>query len=220
MLAELCMGSASRASWTSDSIIQCFTIERHYDVQANTRSGFNHLAWSQSTDLLLQFLSQFVEGGSLAGVLLPAGPHQGINSRGAVFWSLHAITCLHSLLHLPERLQEQKEQIAEELWGRADWNFTTRRTQRSVLRVKTSSRGDISTAETSICASDADVGCFIWQLTLWILISYIQTKSMLLCMHIMLYIRLFKILHIGPFNKNLNVDTLLLFVLLSSWGLS
>lgn len=103
--------------------------ERHYDVQANTRSRFNHLwerrrrAWSQSTDLLLQFLSQFVEGGSLAGVLLPACPHQGVNSRGAVFWSLHAITCVHSLLHLPERLQEQKEQIAKELWGCADWNF-------------------------------------------------------------------------------------------------
>lgn len=61
------------------------------------------------THLLLQFLSQFVEGGSPAWLLLPASLHQGVKSRGAVFWSIHAIAFLHSLLYLFERLQEQKE---------------------------------------------------------------------------------------------------------------
>lgn len=58
--------------------------------------------------LLLQFLPQFVEGGSPAWLLCPARPHQGVKSGGAVLRSVHAIARLHSLLHLPEGLQEQR----------------------------------------------------------------------------------------------------------------
>lgn len=75
------------------------------------------------THLLLQFLSQLVEGGSPAWLLVPASPHQGVQSRGAVFRSIHAIACLHSLLYLRERLQEQKEKI--ESWVCTDWCVTS-----------------------------------------------------------------------------------------------
>lgn len=65
------------------------------------------------TCLLLQFLSQFVEGGSPAWLLLPAHPHQGVESRGAVFGRIHAIACLHLLLYLRERLQQQQRNPRE-----------------------------------------------------------------------------------------------------------
>lgn len=72
--------------------------------------------WVAFTHLLFKFLSQFVESRSSAGLLLPANPHQGVNTRGTVLWSLHAIAPLHSLLHLPERLHEQDEGQGQ--WGR------------------------------------------------------------------------------------------------------
>ncbi len=64
--------------------------------------------------LSFEFLSQFVESRSSAWLLLPANPHQGVNTRGAVFWSLHAKAPLHSLLHLLQRLQEQEQRESKE----------------------------------------------------------------------------------------------------------
>lgn len=54
--------------------------------------------------LLFQSVSQFVKSGSSPWFLLPAGPHQGVNTRRAVLWSLHAIASLHFLLHLVKSL--------------------------------------------------------------------------------------------------------------------
>lgn len=70
------------------------------------RAGFTYLSF--------EFLSQFVESRSSAWLLLPANPHQGVNTRGAVLWSLHAEASLHSLLHLLQRLQEQGQRERKE----------------------------------------------------------------------------------------------------------
>lgn len=56
------------------------------------------------SNLLFQSVSQFVKSGSSPWFLLPAGPHQGVNTRRAVLWSLHAIASLYSLLHLVKSL--------------------------------------------------------------------------------------------------------------------
>lgn len=76
-------------------------------------------AWADFSHFSFKFLSQFVESRSFAWLLLPANPHQGVNTRGAVLWSLHAIALLHFLFHLLQRLGAA---VGEEE-GRVKWGW-------------------------------------------------------------------------------------------------